>query len=730
MTRDPQSYQRGQANFGEWAIGVVALAVNVGSFLFLVMVARTASPAVFGALAALVGVMLVFEVPASSVQVLVERSLLQPRATGAPWPKVEPGGRLAGTVGWGALLCAGLLALSPLIKWFLDLPTLVSAGLVGAYALPVAIGVVPRGVLVAHGRTRLLGMALVGGVAVRLGVGIVLVHGGEGLRGALVAMVAGEIVSTAACLFGARASLVGDLTTGSAKGDKCEIAENRAETSGGQETGTRGASEAQPGGRGGATGLAVTFTGYWVLGAVGMVLARHWLPVDASGWYAGALTAAQLTMLAPGAAAAAIFPRMLGEGSVARRATLLAATAVVAVVGIASATAVALAAGPLVTGLLDGSYRSAAGVVGLLAFASAFLGVVTVLVYYGLAQGWRLVPNMTWAGVAASVAGIAIWHHDMAEVALVSVAATGGVCLGMAIIALARSGRPGREMAAEASLALGDAAVDLTVVVPYFNPGELLVPTVRRVLEVLEESAASYEVVAVSDGSTDGSDRALDDAFGGRPELTNVVLAVNQGKGAALRVGLARGRGRYLGFIDADGDLDPVLLASFLGTAKRENPDIILGSKRHPLSEVEYPVLRRLYSWGYQQLVRAGFRLSLRDTQTGIKLIRRDVLAAVLPRMLEKRFAFDLELLVVASRLGYRRFLEAPVSLHHQFQSTVSWRSVRAMLVDTAAIWYRLRVLHFYDHEAAPATPFSEHLRLEPFMLRASVGRALPEVGR
>ena len=52
--------------------------------------------------------------------------------------------------------------------------------------------------------------------------------------------------------------------------------------------------------------------------------------------------------------------------------------------------------------------------------------------------------------------------------------------------------------------------------------------------------------------------------------------------------------------------------------------------------------------------MRAGFGLDLGTPRPGIKLIRRDVLAAVLPRMLEKRFAFDLELFVVARRLGYQ----------------------------------------------------------------------------
>jgi hypothetical protein len=159
------------------------------------------------------------------------------------------------------------------------------------------------------------------------------------------------------------------------------------------------------------------------------------------------------------------------------------------------------------------------------------------------------------------------------------------------------------------------------------------------------------------------------------------------------------------------------------------SPDIILGSKRHPLSEVEYPFLRRVYSWGYQQVVRIGFRLNIRDTQTGIKLVRRDVLSAVLPRMVEKRFAFDLELFVIARRLGYKRFLEAPIRLRHQFTSTVSWRSVYRSLLDTMAIWYRLRILHFYDGDQAPATPGGEGLLIDPIVLRGGAGTAAGSAG-
>src|SRR5207302_936457 len=127
--------------------------------------------------------------------------------------------------------------------------------------------------------------------------------------------------------------------------------------------------------------------------------------------------------------------------------------------------------------------------------------------------------------------------------------------------------------------------------------------------------------------------------------------------------------------------------------ARLYEPDIVFGSKRHPMSLVDYPATRRLYSWGYQQLIRLLFRLNVRDTQTGIKLARRDVLARSLPLMIEKRFAFDLELFVVARHLGYTRFFEAPVKIGERFSSTISLHAVRGMLLDTFAIFYRLRLL-------------------------------------
>jgi glycosyltransferase involved in cell wall biosynthesis len=242
------------------------------------------------------------------------------------------------------------------------------------------------------------------------------------------------------------------------------------------------------------------------------------------------------------------------------------------------------------------------------------------------------------------------------------------------------------------------AELDLTVVMPFFNPGPRLGTTVRDVVRVLGATGATFEVLAVSDGSTDGSEAILGRNPPDGVEL--LVLPEHAGKGQAVRAGLARGRGRYMGFIDADGDVPPELLAEFLAVAQERHPDGVLGSKRHPRSEVVYPLARRLYSWGYQQLVRGLFHLKVRDTQAGIKLVRRDVLEAVLPWMVEQGYAFDLELLVLAGRRGFDDFVEAPVRIGRRFRSTVSPRVVIQMLKDTFAIWWRLHVRHDYGPAA------------------------------
>jgi glycosyltransferase involved in cell wall biosynthesis len=228
-----------------------------------------------------------------------------------------------------------------------------------------------------------------------------------------------------------------------------------------------------------------------------------------------------------------------------------------------------------------------------------------------------------------------------------------------------------------------------------YNEADAIEGNLRTILSTLDACGTTFEVICVSDGSTDAT--ATNARRVGDDRVTVLEYPANAGKGHALRHGSMRASGEFIGWLDADLDLHPDSLLLFLALARSRQLDIIVGSKRHPDSHVDYPRRRRAYSWLYQQLVRLLFGLRVRDTQVGIKLFRRETLNAVLPITMVKRYAFDLEVLALAHACGFRRIEEAPVDLQYRFSGTsVNWRAIYRALLDTAAIFYRLRLRRSY----------------------------------
>lgn len=235
----------------------------------------------------------------------------------------------------------------------------------------------------------------------------------------------------------------------------------------------------------------------------------------------------------------------------------------------------------------------------------------------------------------------------------------------------------------------------LSVIVPAFREGPRIHNNLLWLVAELEKIGVDYEVLVVSDGNTDETVSEAKRVPSDR--VTVLAYAVNEGKGFALMHGVHHARGELIAFIDADMELDPSGIGIFVAIQRHTACDVVIGSKRHPDSQVSYPPLRRAQSWIYQQLVRVLFQLNVKDTQTGIKLFRADLLHAVVPLLAVKRFAFDLELLVVARKLGYVSLIEAPVKLDYKFETTTSPSAAYRVLWDTAAIFYRLHFVHHYD---------------------------------
>src|SRR5262249_41878345 len=241
----------------------------------------------------------------------------------------------------------------------------------------------------------------------------------------------------------------------------------------------------------------------------------------------------------------------------------------------------------------------------------------------------------------------------------------------------------------------------LTVVVPVYNGGDEVVDNVAEIKRAVSERLAGegVEIVVVSDGSIDDTAERL---LAARIDTGIRVIHYdrNLGKGYAVRAGALASHGAWVALVDADLDIDPSSIPAYVEIAQLEGLDFAIGSKRHPDSVVHYPRSRRVASWCYQQLNSVLFQLDVRDTQVGLKVFSRRVVEDVIPLLLVKRFAFDLELLAVARALGYGRVRELPVRLEYRFSgSQLRSRAVVRALVDTAAIFYRLRVLHTYQRK-------------------------------
>lgn len=237
----------------------------------------------------------------------------------------------------------------------------------------------------------------------------------------------------------------------------------------------------------------------------------------------------------------------------------------------------------------------------------------------------------------------------------------------------------------------------LSVIIPAYNESKSIATTVRSLVRGLEkQNLGSYEVVVVSDGSSDDTLQIVRELKLRHVRATGYPK--NQGKGYALTYGVRHSRGDIVTFFDAGGDFDPHHIQQFSQLMDIFDADIVVGSKRHPASKLNYPLRRQFFSNLYYYLIRVLFNLKVRDTQSGLKLFRREVLMRIMPRAVVKRYAFDVELLVIAKHLGFNRIFEAPVRLQYNFSQTgINWKSGLHSVWDTIAIWYRLHILHWYD---------------------------------
>jgi glycosyltransferase involved in cell wall biosynthesis len=232
--------------------------------------------------------------------------------------------------------------------------------------------------------------------------------------------------------------------------------------------------------------------------------------------------------------------------------------------------------------------------------------------------------------------------------------------------------------------------VDVSIVFPAYNERENLENAVRKTVQALEGIADSYEIIIAEDGSTDGTDRIASRLSDENPSIRHIHGDKRLGRGLALKNAFSKSNGRILVYMDVD-------LATSIGHLRtliesvREDYDFATGSRMLPESKVSRSLSRQMASKSYNFLVRSFLGSKVADHQCGFKSWRREALLELLDDVNATHWFWDTEMLVRASRRGYR-IKEIPIHWTHKGRTKVNLvKDSVAMGSQVLKLWWELR---------------------------------------
>ena len=239
----------------------------------------------------------------------------------------------------------------------------------------------------------------------------------------------------------------------------------------------------------------------------------------------------------------------------------------------------------------------------------------------------------------------------------------------------------------------------LSIIVPAFNEGSRIFDNLNVISAALSRFTDDFEIIAVNDGSHDNTGDEIKRAATGDSHIIPAGYDKNRGKGGAIIEGVSISRGNEVGFIDADLDLSPDQIEKYVQAMREQGADVVIGSKMHKESKLEYPPARKLFSFCYYIMLKVLFGLKCHDTQTGLKIYKGDLIRKVAAAQTICGYAFDIEMLALASKCG-ARLIEMPVELNYSRNTSfgrIRTKDVFRMFTDTWKIWWNLRIRKSYS---------------------------------
>ena len=232
----------------------------------------------------------------------------------------------------------------------------------------------------------------------------------------------------------------------------------------------------------------------------------------------------------------------------------------------------------------------------------------------------------------------------------------------------------------------------ISIVIAAYNEEKRIKPSLFKVKEYLTTQGMNYEIIVVDDGSTDYTGQIVTDLMPQIPHLKVIRYETNRGKGYALRQGVLASKGEVVLLTDADLSTPIEELSLLLPLISDNKCDIAIGSRALALSEIikKQPWWRQGMGKLFNKIVKILIVDDFSDTQCGFKIFSGDIVRGLFKEARIDRFAYDVEILALAKKKGYR-IIEVPIKWINSPESKVNpIRDSLQMLFDLLRI--RLKI--------------------------------------
>lgn len=245
--------------------------------------------------------------------------------------------------------------------------------------------------------------------------------------------------------------------------------------------------------------------------------------------------------------------------------------------------------------------------------------------------------------------------------------------------------------------------INISVVIPAYNEAKRLPVFLESLIFYCKKSMKTYEIIVVDDGSYDSTVEVALSFKGAFPALSVYHLERNRGKGYAIKYGFFQAQGEIVLLMDADGSTPAEEIEKNIHYLQKEGFDIFIGSR------VLKDVTRTLRVKFYRKIIGTVFNFfikkilfkEIRDTQCGFKIFKRRVIRPLFSRSYINGFGFDIEILYLAHRMGYR-IKEMPVSWSHVNGSKVN------LILDSLKMF--INIMQVRNWHYTPVNPEDKYL--------------------